>query len=539
MPSPLPLPSPIESGTGAAEQPLGLAREALAASAIALVRQHRVLLVDAIAAAAGVRAGMSRAQAQALLPALRVLAPDPAKVDAVLRGVALALLRYTPRVVLAEAHTILVEVSASLRLFGGLRALWCALSATVHAAGYRAVLACAPTPRGSWLLARQRAVQDETSTRGRRFRVLRAATLARQLDRLPLGLLPAATEHERAFEQMGCDTLAALRALPTAGIARRFGTGILQQLAQAYGEAPDPRTLFEAPARFAARLDLQARVSDTEALLGAARHLLAQLAGWLTVRHAALRAYTLVLVHETARGGAPESSTLPVAWAVPSRDPAQWAWLLRETFARTRLRAPVLELRLQADEIEAYVPVAQSLFAAPGAAAGTAAAQDSGIVQLAERLAARLGGTQVCMPVPQADHRPEAAAGQAAPAVVPSRTARKTRRASRIGMQARASLAGDGQVAAPQALRPFWLLDTPQGLAAGAIHFDHADAPRPANGWGGGWHVLQGPERIESGWWDGAGATRDYFVARAAQGELGWIYRDCGSGRWFLHGWFA
>jgi protein ImuB len=57
--------------------------------------------------------------------------------------------------------------------------------------------------------------------------------------------------------------------------------------------------------------------------------------------------------------------------------------------------------------------------------------------------------------------------------------------------------------------------------------------------------LLAGPERIESGWWDGALAARDYFIARANDGALVWIYRtrllcdhDEGSG-WFLHGRFA
>jgi protein ImuB len=52
--------------------------------------------------------------------------------------------------------------------------------------------------------------------------------------------------------------------------------------------------------------------------------------------------------------------------------------------------------------------------------------------------------------------------------------------------------------------------------------------------------LLRGPERIESGWWDGADATRDYYVARDPQGSLLWIYRECeGARRWFLQGVFG
>ena len=58
----------------------------------------------------------------------------------------------------------------------------------------------------------------------------------------------------------------------------------------------------------------------------------------------------------------------------------------------------------------------------------------------------------------------------------------------------------------------------------------------------GDFALLAGPERIESGWWDGAEARRDYFIARTGESSLAWIYRERGAqagGDWFLHGFFA
>ena len=55
--------------------------------------------------------------------------------------------------------------------------------------------------------------------------------------------------------------------------------------------------------------------------------------------------------------------------------------------------------------------------------------------------------------------------------------------------------------------------------------------------------LRDGPERIESGWWDGADVRRDYFVAENPRGETMWIYRDhrygIDDGEWFLHGVFS
>jgi protein ImuB len=52
--------------------------------------------------------------------------------------------------------------------------------------------------------------------------------------------------------------------------------------------------------------------------------------------------------------------------------------------------------------------------------------------------------------------------------------------------------------------------------------------------------LLCGPERIETGWWDGREVTRDYFVARDAQGVRLWIYRERRAPKnWYVHGLFG
>ena len=86
-------------------------------------------------------------------------------------------------------------------------------------------------------------------------------------------------------------------------------------------------------------------------------------------------------------------------------------------------------------------------------------------------------------------------------------------------------------------VRPLWLLREPMPLPE--------QGSRP---WldGTPLQLLAGPERIESGWWDGDLAARDYFIARALDGALVWVFRarlpplsaPDGAG-WFLQGRFA
>jgi protein ImuB len=47
-----------------------------------------------------------------------------------------------------------------------------------------------------------------------------------------------------------------------------------------------------------------------------------------------------------------------------------------------------------------------------------------------------------------------------------------------------------------------------------------------------------GPERIETGWWRGQDARRDYYAVTTQLGTRFWIFRRRDDGRWFLHGCF-
>ena len=103
-----------------------------------------------------------------------------------------------------------------------------------------------------------------------------------------------------------------------------------------------------------------------------------------------------------------------------------------------------------------------------------------------------------------------------------------------VGVDAGAS--PSSRVASARPLhRPAWLLPEPQPLPE--------RGPLPLLD-GQPLQLLAGPERIEAGWWDGALATRDYFIAQAADGALVWLYRsrlprDPDASGWFLHGRFG
>jgi protein ImuB len=348
------------------------------------------------------------------------------------------------------------------------------------------------------------------------------AVLRRRLDEVPLRLLGAGREHDEALQGMGLHTLADLRALPRTGLARRFGQALLIDLDRARGDAPDPRDPVVLPSRFESRLELFARADSTEQVLHAAAVLLQRLIAWAAALQVRVARFTLEMRHEPrhrADDDAPASTPLAIALAEPSNDAAHLQVLLRERLARIELPAPTLELRLHCRDVVRQAAPNGELFP-------TRVTEHEGLLRLLERLQARLGPEQVRRLQRVADHRPERAT--ACVGVLPSKAG-----------HASAPAAGTAEGAAPHLTRPVWLLPEPQPLPEQRLQPLLDGQPL---------QLLAGPERIESGWWDGAFVARDYFVTRAHDGSLVWVYRtrlappvDDGAppDGWFLHGRFA
>ena len=499
-----------------------------AARAVALLADHRVSQVNAVAAERGLRPGIQRATALALAADLLLADNHPGREAAALLAVAHAALAFTPTVALHGAQTVLLDVQASLRLFGGLAALQKQLQAALTPLGHRVQMAAAPTALGAALLA-------QWWPRGQGDLVLgehstRLPMLQTLLVKAPVWLIGPGREHWDALQGMGLHTLADLRSLPRSGLARRFGAGLLDELDRALGLQPDPRDWLELPAAFNSRLELFARADTTDQVLHGASVLLARLVAWAQARHARVAAFTLRMLHEPARHAKSTAATpateLRIELAEPALDAAHLQSLLRERLARLELIAPTLDLHLHCSHLAAgHLPNAE-LFP-------TRASEAEGLTRLLERLRARLGDDQVLHLVPVADYRPEHASR-----AVPVQGGGATAAHAPAHSPALAAALAAAAASTLPLHRPAWLLPEPLPLA------ERDTWPllqgRPLQ-------LLSGPERIETGWWDGDSVARDYFIAAAEDGSLVWVYRGRlpsalnapGEPHWFLQGRFA
>ncbi|MFM0239681.1 Y-family DNA polymerase [Paraburkholderia phytofirmans] len=452
-----------------------------------------VALLDRKAGAAGVRPGMRRGGVLTLVPDIELHERDMGREEETLHEVAVALMRFSPDVAVAAEATVLMDISASLRLFGGVAVLCREVRRVVDTMGVSARITAAPTGTGAWLLAR-------ASTR----RLLKLASLERRLSALPFGTVPELRPFADWFTGIGCVSIADVRRLPRAGLQRRCGVEVLDCLDRAFGTAPELYEWLVLPPKFVARIELPDRVEDAEAVLFSAHRLIMQLCGWLAGRQLAVTALDVRLEHERGRAAIPPTA-ISIALAEPTWREHHLVRLLRERLSRTELAAAVIAVSIEATKVDTAVPASDQLFTEPG---GTAEEH----TRLVELLVARLGVENVLRAAPTADYRPEVANRW-----VPL---------------------GDAVRTDPLPLhmpRPAWLLDSPVQLMV--------RRHRPF--YGSPLRKVSPPERIEAGWHDGQLITRDYFVVQADDGTCYWAYqervssRDEGDASWFLHGLFG
>ncbi|HEX4986325.1 MAG TPA: DNA polymerase Y family protein [Burkholderiales bacterium] len=274
-------------------------------------------------------------------------------------------------------------------------------------------------------------------------------------------------------------------ALPRDGLARRFGQGMLDEIDRALGLLPDPREPFTPPRRYSTSIELPAPVLETEPLLFAAKRLVTELSGYLATRQIGVTRLRLELAHAHR-----PTTPVTVSLSAASRDATHLMTLLREKLGTVTLPEGAESLTLVAAEVCPLGPRNRVLFADGRPSRGER-------WRIVEHLRARLGVQAVHGLETFPDHRPERAY--------------------------RRMLPGHAKDGSCDLQRPLWLLPQPYRLCA-------RDVPE----------LLDGPERVETGWWDDFDVKRDYFIARDGAGSKLWLYRERPDGRdWFVHGIFA
>jgi len=438
-----------------------------------------VICANEAAQSAGVREGQAVAAAKALAMDLRVRARDRICESEALERLAAWGGQFTP-MSCVDGQGIALEVEACVKLFSGHAKLASAIKRGIRDLGFHATLGVAPTALAARVFARAEA--HGLQVRG----CLDLSALRQRVADLPLFLLDWPSKTLAYLTDLGVVRMRDMLDLPAEGVARRFGPEIAIHLGRLMGTIADPRQPYSPPPRWRARLELPADADGVDALLFPLRRMLVEMEGTLRGRGAGVQQLALWLEH-----GRKLRTRLDLEFASPERESDFILSIAREKLGRLTLPAATIALDLRADALLQYVPRESTWL--PGAKE-----QAIGRDRLIQRLSARLGRERVFGIAIAEDHRPD----RNWTSMDPSHP--------RAG--------GD-----PEAERPVWLLNRPRKLVTQENLC-----------------LIAGPERIESGWWDGAEMRRDYYVAANGRGETFWIFREHrGEQGWYMHGVFA
>ncbi len=448
-------------------------------------------------------------------------------------------LGFTPRVALGD-EAVLMDVTGSLRLFGGLARLMRLLEQKITAFF-----------DSNQLLAQVIRAQGATSliALGRlRFMASGIPKPLRRASDLPMHTLSAARPHLSVLERIGCRNWGDLLRLPRGGAARRFGADLFDALDRARGSVPDNYVWLTLPEQFDEKIELDALVINAPALMAGAERLLVNLQVWLLGRQSGLSALRLIW-HLDKRRDVPPTGELDIRTANPAQDLRHVARLVSEHLAQQQLPAPVHSLTLQSLVTEKLGDSA----AATGSLLMETRKQGDSAIELIERLSARLGDANVLAWQPLADHRPEqmqrwASAGSVMPDAIKSIAARAHihwARGQKHPQKEPKTAKMDSSIGKLVSLYPTWLLPEPIQLAT------HGNSPV----YQGRLQRLAGPQRLEATGWlmdkpsdHKPAAIRDYFIYRNQQGALLWVYSErlavalstsVKPRAWYLQGFFA
>ena len=405
-------------------------------------------------------------------------------------GIQAVLLRYSPQLAQVQTHLWVLNIRASIRLFGGLRRLYQQVRADLHPLVPQPCLVLAPTARAACLLALSNHKQRRCVRR-----------LPACLNPLPIHLLAPPADQLQWLHSLGCHTLGQLHQLPRDGLSQRGLRALLVQLDQAYGTQSWALEWVHTAPQFTRKQEMDAPSNHKPTILRALNRLLIQLEAWLNQYQLACGHLELVL-HTERYKDYPTATRLQLQMARSCWRSQDFLPVWQEQFQPLQLQAAVQSLVLQAQQLHPRQTHASGLF--PDARHWQE--QDQ---QLLERLQARLGAEQILMPAAQASYLPEQA-NQWLPL----------------------SSNQPPETSHPTLQRPCWMLDPAQPLQ----HDQQSpllDSQRL--------RLVQGPERVQTGWWNGSGhQQRDYFIALCPQGRLYWVYRDLSQEHaWYLHGVFG
>lgn len=476
-----------------------------------------------------------------------------------------------------QPQAILLDATGIANLFGDETTFLNEIGEWLRRQRYFGYIASASTVGAAWALANYevlRRIRAEpmagtvtqpvdltTYVPASRMVVAEAWEEAELLSNLPIGCLRVGTETVDKLRRLGVGHLNQLWQLPRDGLASRLGTELMHRSDQALGLAEEAVIALHAAPDWTCEMSLEHPTLSIEVLSAALEQLCGELGGRLTrtgqgtlrclCRLDVVKRPPLIMqlglfracddgAHlqsllcgqlEQVLGQAQEDegsviSKLPMR---PRRRPLDASAKPASPTAMDE-EGTVWRISLQATMIAPVVWQQTQLFDQ------SEQRTKQQLATLIDTLSSRLGRDGVLEARVERDAEPDQAVSYQ-----PLTGRRLDGQLQETTRKLNSRLAAHGAEPRPTdpLRRPLQLLTPPEMLSAVAMDLDerlvefvHAQRRvRVVVHWG--------PERLESGWWRGPSMRRDYYRIETNDGAWWWIYRDLGSGQWYVHGMFG
>ena len=439
-------------------------------------KAHREPIVQCnqLALDAGVELGQPQTLAQGLVSGLVCHRYNAEKEAQALRQLADGLYQTIDKQVLFAPKGIAIAVDSLLRLYQGLNPLLCHIKEQLQAFHLRFYMSLAYSPEAARCLSQAGCEQLSADKNA----------IHDALACLPVSTLNGSESRVEKLNKSGIKTLHDLWQLPAAQVGKRFGLELVEELLtlKSTHTAESAAVSFYQPAQtFSLSFDLVTEISHWQGLLFPLKRALRELETFLYQRQKVTRLLDIRLHHRDN-----SSTRVPLKLAVDSWRASQFLQLIQLQVDRYPLRQPVIAISLTVEHL-------YELDRHSGQLLNDSAQHKGDLHELLARLQAKLGEKAIYSPAVTNDFRP-------------------------LFNEQKKSAGSVTNIPIKNVKRPLWLLPQPEPV-------DIAQ-----------WRLIEGPERISSGWWDDKPMARDYWIASDPMQRLGWLFFEK---EWYLQGWFS
>ncbi len=412
--------------------------------------------------------------------------------------------RFSPIVGLDQADepdSLLMDISGLAHLFGGEQDLARAVVTALQQRGLAARVAIADTLRAAWAVARWVGSPvlvppgDETA-----------------VDGLPLQALQLPERTAQQLQRLGIHDIGQLRHLSRTSLAARFGDVLAERLDQLTGCVQQVIVSHRRQGEFAACWSFEHATTRHDTIEHVLEELLQRLSRQLVERAQGVLQLKCQLVCKDRR-----PLDIDIGLFQPTVNTQHLLALAKMQLALLRLPDAVEEVRVAALSTAPCQQRQKELFA------DSPRDHPAQLALLVERLSNRMGRDHVVHAQLKAESLVESAY-QYLPL-----TGERSSAATSDPLP---------QCVHGPTLRPLRLFEPPHRIEMIGIALD--GPPAMFHYRRRQYRVVRyfGPERIETGWWRGPSARRDYYRVETETGNRLWLFRNLQDKRWFLHGEF-